>query len=355
MKKLMSLLLVLVMVLGLAACGGTQEAPQPPASSATSQEETPAATDDPPVSLTVVSAGNTQDNAISKGYDKFAELVEEYSNGNITAEVYYGSEMGSLSACVDSVFQGTLDVVSCGPSYISGYVPAVQVFELPFLFNNAEEARATLDGEPGQYISAQFEGTGAKLITYFESGMRQMMNNRNPIVNPEDMAGLKIRAVPSKTQDATWQAFGAIPMAIDMTETFTALQNGTVDANENGMTTLASYKMWEVQNYLSVTNHSYTPITVMFSEAKWDSLTENQQEIVMRALEDARDYQRQLTDDLTSDCYKQMEENGVEIEWEPNSEAFKALIDPAVYDIFNEVVGSSEVLDMTQAFVESLR
>lgn len=356
MKKLMSLLLVLTMTLSLTACGAKEET-KTPAAPSTSSGEAAKSTEatDPPVNLTVVSAGNTKDNAISKGYDKFAELVEEYSGGNITADVYYGSEMGSLGACVESVFQGTLDVVSCGPSYISGYVPAVQVFELPFLFNNADEARATLDGEPGQYISSQFDGTGAKLITYFESGMRQMMNNRNPIVNPEDMAGLKIRAVPSKTQDATWQAFGAIPMAIDMTETFTALQNGTVDANENGMTTLASYKMWEVQNYLSVTNHSYTPITVMFSEATWDSLTENQQEIVMKALEDARDWQRELTDELTEDCYKQMEENGVEIEWEPNTEAFKALINPAVYDIFNEVVGSSDVLDMTQAFVESLR
>lgn len=355
MKKLMSLLLALAMILSLTACGGGKETPPASQDKPATEEAKPEETTDPPVNLTVVSAGNTKDNAISKGYDKFAELVEEYSNGNITADVYYGSEMGSLSACVDGVFQGTIDVCSCGPSYISGYVPAVQVFELPFLFNNAEEARATLDGEPGQYISSLFEGSGALLFTYFESGMRQLMNNRNPIVKPEDMAGLKIRIVPSKTQNATWEAFGAIPMAVDMTETFTALQNGTVDANENGMTTLASYKMWEVQDYLSVTNHSYTPITVMFNENSWASLTENQQKIVRQAFEDARDWQRELTDELTEDCYKQMEENGVEIEWEPDTEAFKALIDPAVYDIFNEIVGSSDVLDMTQSFVASLR
>ena len=166
MKKLMSLLLVLAMVFSLTACGGKKE------DSSESQEKPGTEeTADTPVKLTVVSAGNTKDNAISKGYDKFAELVEEYSNGNITADVYYGSEMGSLSACVDGVFQGTIDVCSCGPSYISGYVPAVQVFELPFLFNNAEEARATLDGEPGQYISSLFEGSGALLFTYFESGI----------------------------------------------------------------------------------------------------------------------------------------------------------------------------------------
>lgn len=143
-------------------------------------------------------------------------------------------------------------------------------------------------------------------------------------------------------------------MAIDMTETFTALQNGTVDANENGMTTLASYKMWEVQKYLSVTNHSYTPITVMMSEQTWAKLTDNQKEIVQKAMDDARDYQRQLTDDLTSDCYKQMEEHGVEIEWNPNSEAFRQLVG-GVYDIFNELAGSDEVLTMVQDYVAALK
>ena len=199
-----------------------------------------------------------------------------------------------------------------------------------------------------------FDGQGAFIISYFESGVRQLMNDRNPIVNPEDMNGLKIRCVPSKTQTATWEAFGAIPMAIDMTETFTALQNGTVDANENGMTTLASYKMWEVQKYLSVTNHSYTPITVMMSEQTWARLTDNQKEIVQKAMDDARDYQRQLTDDLTSDCYKQMEEHGVEIEWNPNSEAFRELVG-GVYDIFNELAGSDEVLTMVQDYVAALK
>ena len=190
MKKLLSLMLALAMALSLAACGGKTETP-PASTDNQSGTSEPAATTDPAVHLTVVSAGNTPDNAISKGYDKFAELVNEYSNGNITADVYYGSDMGSLSACVDGVFQGTLDIVSCGPSYISGYVPAVQVFELPFVFGDAEQARQTLDGEPGQKISQMFEGSGAFIISYFESGVRQLMNNRNPIVEPADMQGLK--------------------------------------------------------------------------------------------------------------------------------------------------------------------
>ena len=353
MKKLLSLVLALAMALSLAACGSKTESPAPSTGNQSNTSD-PAATSDPAVHLTVVSAGNTPDNAISKGYDKFAELVKEYSGGNITADVYYGSDMGSLSACVDGVFQGTLDIVSCGPSYISGYVPAVQVFELPFVFGDAEQARKTLDAEPGQKISHMFDGSGAFIISYFESGVRQLMNNRNPIVKPSDMQGLKIRCVPSKTQTATWVAFGAIPMAIDMTETFTALQNGTVDANENGMTTLASYKMWEVQKYLSVTNHSYTPITVMMSEKTWETLTDNQKEIVQKAMDDARDYQRQLTDDLTEECYNQMKEHGVEIEYNPDVDAFKALVGP-VYDIFNELAGSDEVLTMVQDYVASLK
>ena len=355
MKKLVSLLLAVAMALSLAACGSTATpAASASAGSAAASASTPS---DPAVTLTVVSAGNTKDNAISRGYDKFAELVKEYSGGSVTANVYYGSEMGSLSSCVDGVFQGTIDVCSCGPSYISGYVPEVQVFELPFLFDNAKEARQTLDGEPGQKIAAMFNGSGAMLISYFESGMRQLMNNKHAIKTPADMKGLKIRCVPSKTQTATWEAFGAIPMAIDMTETFTALQNGTVDANENGLTTLASYKMWEVQNFLSMSYHSYTPITVMMNEKTWNSLTAAQQEAVRKAFDDARDYQRQLTDDLTADCLKQMKDNNVEItEYEEiDRDAFKACVDPSVYDIFNGLVGQSDTLAMVQDFVQTLR
>ena len=147
MKKALTLILALALALGLTSCGGapasSAAAPASSAAPAASSEAVPAP-QDPPINLTVVSAGNTPDNAISKGYDKFAELVEEYSGGNITADVYYGSEMGSLSACVDGVFQGTLDIVSCGPSYISGYVPAVQ--DLGQAYRQSERNCAEGDG-----------------------------------------------------------------------------------------------------------------------------------------------------------------------------------------------------------------
>lgn len=103
-----------------------------------------------------------------------------------------------------------IDIVSTGTSYFAGYVPAIQVFELPYVFASYDEAHQTLDNEPGKAIADLFESTDLKMLCYWESGMRHVTNSRNPIITPADMSGLKIRTVVSATQQATWEAFGAI-------------------------------------------------------------------------------------------------------------------------------------------------
>ena len=168
------------------------------------------------------------------------------------------------------------------------------------------------------------------------------------------MSGLKIRTVVSATQQATWEAFGAIPMALDMGEVFTALQNHTVDAQENTLSSITSYKMYEVQDYLSMTYHSYTPMPFYINRAKWDSLSENQQEAIQKASEEARDYARELNAASEAENLQLLKDQGVVVEEHPDSEAFAALCGP-VYDIFNESMGSDEILTMVQDYVASLR
>ena len=171
---------------------------------------------------------------------------------------------------------------------------------------------------------------------------------------PDDMKGLKIRTVVSPTQQATWEAFGAIPMALDMGEVFTALQNGTVDAQENTLSSIVSYKMYEVQKYLSMTYHSYTPMPFFINQAKWDSLSENQQQAVQKASEEARDYARELNSESEKENIDILVENAVEINENPDREAFAALCQP-VYDVFNDQMGTDEYLKMVQDFVATLR
>ena len=355
MKRLILLVLTITMVLSLAACGGTSTTPTP-ASTPDAQQTDTVATQSPEtnVTLTAIVAGLTEESPSGKALKEFAELCNEYSGGSVTIDCFFNTELGSVGSCVESCVQGTIDIVSTGTSYFSGYVPAIQVFELPFIFNSYEEVRKTLDSEPGKEIGDMFDGTGIKMLCYWESGMRQVTNSRNPIISASDMSGLKIRTVVSVTQKATWEAFGAIPMALDMGEVFTALQNGTVDAQENTLSSITSYKMYEAQKYLSMTNHSYTPMPFFINQKVWDNLSENQQQAIQKASEEARDLARQLNSESEETNLKILQDNGIVVEFNPDRESFSALVGP-VYDLFNEQQGSDKILTMVQDYVAGLR
>ncbi|WP_298033712.1 DctP family TRAP transporter solute-binding subunit [uncultured Dysosmobacter sp.] len=353
MKKFLAMILAIAMTLSLAACGGkTTEKTEDPKTDTETKE--PAQTGDEPVELTAIVAGLTEDSPSGVALKKFAELCNTYSDGSVTIDCFFNTELGNVSACVESTAQGTIDIVSTGTSYFAGYVPAIQVFELPYVFGSYDEAHQTLDGEAGKEIADLFDSTDLKMLCYWESGMRHVTNSRNPIITPDDMKGLKIRTVVSETQQATWEAFGAIPMALDMGEVFTALQNHTVDAQENTLSSITSYKMQEVQKYLSMTYHAYTPMPFFINRAKWDSLSENQQAAIQKASEEARDYARELNAAGEEECLQTLRDAGVEIEENPDTAAFAALCDP-VYQIFNKAMGSDEYLTMVQEFVASLR
>ena len=225
MKKLFALLLTLALALSLAACGGQSSGGQSPDSGGESS--------DPPVTLTAIVAGLTEDSPSGVALKRFAELCGEYSGGSVTIDCFFNTELGSVASCVESTAQGTIDIVSTGTSYFAGYVPAIQVFELPYVFSSYDEVHQTLDNEPGKVIAELFESTELKMLCYWESGMRHVTNSRNPILTPADMSGLKIRTVVSPTQQATWEAFGAIPMALDMGEVFTALDRKSTRLNSS--------------------------------------------------------------------------------------------------------------------------
>lgn len=369
MKRFVLILTVLALALSFAACGNSSPAapaataaPEAsPAAEAATAEEAPAAetvqpeaSTDKAVTLTAAVAGLTEDSPSGQALKKFAELCKEYSNASVTIDCFFNTELGSVASAVEGLNQGTIDIVSTGTSYFAGYVPQIQVFELPYIFKSYDEVHKALDNEPGKIVADLFESTNLKMLCYWESGMRHVTNSRNPIITPADMAGLKIRTVVSETQQATWKAFGAIPMALDMGEVFTALQNHTVDAQENTLSSITTYKMQEVQKYLTLSYHSYTPMPFFINRNVWNGLSADQQAAIQRASEEARDLARELNAAGEEDCLKILRDAGVEIEEHPDSEAFAALCGP-VYEIFNKAIGSDELLTTVQDYVAALR
>ena len=191
-------------------------------------------------------------------------------------------------------------------------------------------------------------------MTYFHSGLRSITNNSCQINSAADVKGVKIRVAPSETQIATWEGFGAIPMAMSSDETFTALQQGTIDAQENGLTYIYSSKMYEAQNYLSLTQHSYTSMPVIFNEDKWESLTYQQREWISKAIVDAANWQREATAAAEAEIVDEIEAYGLEVQRNPDRDSFKPLAQPA-YDLFNNTMGSDEILTMVQDYVANLK
>lgn len=306
------------------------------------------------IKLRAVCAGLPEESPSGIALKEFAKLVKEYSNGSVEIDTFFGAELGSLTAAVESMTQGTIDIVTTGTSYFSGYVPEIQVFELPYVFDSNEEARKTLDSEPGDKVREMFTDKGIVLLCYWESGLRHVSNSKRPIITPDDMKGIKIRTVVSTTQQKTWESFGAIPMAIDMNETFTALQQGTVDAQENTLAQIVSTKMYEVQKYLSLTDHAYTPMPFGISKITWDKLNNDQKNAIQKASEEARDLQRSLDDKSDKDNVQFLKDKGIIVEENPDKEAFAVLAKP-VYDLFVEQTGSDKYLNMVFDFVKDLR
>ena len=188
MKKFFAAILALVMAMSLVACGSN---------GGNAGDNTAS---DSSVTLTAIVAGLTEDSPSGQALKKFAELTNQYSNGSVTIDCFFNTELGNVAACVEGATQGTIDIVSTGTSYFAGFVPAIQVFELPYIFNSYDEAHKTLDNEPGKAVADMFEGSGLKMLCYWESGMRHVTNSHGPIVEPSDMKGLKIRTVVSPSR-----------------------------------------------------------------------------------------------------------------------------------------------------------
>lgn len=271
------------------------------------------------------SSGLPAVNPASKALDFMAEKVLEYTDGSVEIEVFYDNQLGDPTTLVSNVSQGTVDIVVTGNSYFTSLVPELQIFELPFLFDSYETARATLDGPVGEKVIEMFADTGIKPLAFWEIGFRHLANNVRPVKDPSDLDGIKLRTLPAPVQVKTWELLGAQPTPMDFSELYTSLQQGVVDGTENPFSDITSAKLYEVLDYMSLTSHVYTPMTLAISEQTWEKLDETQKEAIMRAAKEAQEYQRNLNDEESATALEEIKNNGVEVEENPNVEAFKEI------------------------------
>ena len=227
----------------------------------------------------------------------FSEEVKEKTNGDLVFTIVHSGVLGGEIEMTQQLLGGMLESAFIGGIImLESFVPQAGVEDLPFLFKDSETAYKAFDGEFGKQLAEKYlePGLKSKAVTYIEHGFRHVTNNKRPVTTPDDLKGLKLRVPPLELRLATFKLFGANPIPIAMPELFTALQQGTVDGQENPISMIDSFKFQEVQKYLSLTRHSHTSGVLLIHDMIWKKFTPEQQQIILEAGENAKILSREL-------------------------------------------------------------
>lgn len=224
----------------------------------------------------------------------FADYVNKASDGKIKIETYPSSVLGKANAIMGSLQAGLIDFALMGSPYLTGLVQEYGLLDLPYSFQTSQQAYEVLDGPMGAVLLGKLEKHGMTGLGFWEIGFRDVTNNIRPIKRWEDLQGLKIRTVPSPIFIKFFNSLGANPVPMAISEVYTALGTGTIDAQANPPTIIAAWKFDEVQKYLSMTKHIYTSYTFLGSKKVLSGLNDQEHELIMDAAVKARSYQRKL-------------------------------------------------------------
>ncbi len=268
---------------------------------------------------------------------KFEELVEGRTEGKINIEIYPNATLGDERTLLEGMQMGTVDMglITNGP--IVNFMEDIGVFELPFLFASPEEAYKVLDGKVGQMILSKLDSVNIKGLAYAERGFRNLTNSKRPVSSPADIDGLKIRVMENPVYIDTFKSLGANAVPMAWTEALTALQQGTIDGQENPVNVIYSFKLYETQNFLSMTRHTYAPAVFVMSLAKFNSLSPAAQKIFREAAQEAAEFERKANAENEEEQMSKLRENGMEI-IQPDIKKFQEAVAP-VYDKYGKKYG----------------
>lgn len=296
MKKTLSLVLAAVLVLTMAACGSSTAPAQ--------------AADGGTINLTMSLQDNTSSNYY-QGAVKIAENVANATDGKITITVQAGGTLGGESDCLDMAIQGDLDIASCANSVLANYIPEMSILDQAFLWDSAEQAHYAVQHELGDLIQEKANAQGLHVIGYLESGFRDVFSTR-PIQSMSDFKGLKIRVMQNEGQLAAFTSFGANPIALSSSEQFTALQQGTIDANENAVSNCWINKYYEAGvNSVINTKHCFVYIPLCMSENAWNKIPEDLRDVFAQAVWDGCEAQWQYLVDANNEAIENLKNVGV--------------------------------------------
>src|SRR6478735_878685 len=256
---------------------------------------------------------NAKGHPIVLGMEKFAELVGQKSGGKMKVQVFPGGALGSDQANMSALQGGTLEMASMNSGIFASVVKDFAIYDFPFLFANPKEADAVVDGPFGKGLHAKLEEKGMVGLAYYELGFRHITNSKRAIAKVEDIAGLKLRVIPNPINVDWVKALGANPTPLPFPELYAALEQGAVDGQENPVATIKGAKLFEVQKYMTLTNHQYNPQSVVISKKFWDSLPSGDRKILQDAANESAGYQREQSRSAASTILEDLKKNGMQV------------------------------------------
>ncbi|MGI6075812.1 MAG: DctP family TRAP transporter solute-binding subunit [Pyramidobacter sp.] len=269
---------------------------------------------------------------------EFKRLVEEASNGEIQVTIFPQGQLGGERELAESVRLGMVEIgaVAAGGG-MSGFVPEMQLFGIPFIFTSREKVYGVLDGAVGDRLNRYMYDKGFVNLSFCEVGFRNITNNVRQIREPEDMKDLKIRVQEAKIWIEFMKKLGAVATPIPFGETYTALQQKVTDGEENPIATIYSMKFYEVQKYVSMTGHTYEPALLIANKAWFEGLDPKYQEILKKAGRETAVNQRQKLAELEKERLDMIRKAGVDVEEHPDKEAF-AEVTKDLYKVVSDQV-----------------
>lgn len=288
------------------------------------------------------------DHPYTLGMVRYADLVKERTNGRVAIQIHHSRQLGDERQVVEGLQLGTihLTVTSTGP--LGGFVPEMNVVDLPFLFRDAEHAYKVLDGEIGRGLLNKFDAVGIKGLAFWENGFRHITTSKKPVREPTDMKGLKIRVMENKVHQAAFRQLGSDATPMAWGEVFTSLQQGLLDAQENPIPIIYTFKLNEVQKYVSLTGHVYSPAPLLMSKKTWDRMPPDIQKVMFDTAVEVARYQRGLIREQEQKQIGELRAKGMTIIEQPDRAAFREAMKP-VFEQFQGQFGK----DLVQRIVNT--
>ena len=269
------------------------------------------------------------------GSNAFAKSLENSSAGKYKVQQFANSALGGEREVIEGLQLGTIDLAIVSTGATLNFVPETGVFDIPFLLRDLPHARAVLDGPTGQEMLAKFPERGLIALAWGEQGFRHLTNNVRPVATPADAKGLKIRTTENPIHIAAFRQIGILPTPMAWPEVATALQQGTIDGQENPLSVITSAKLSQIQKYLSLTGHVYGPALVLMSPSVYDGLSDKEKATFQQAGKDSARAMRDYVDAIEINGVEQLKKEGMQVT-EVDRDAFAKAVEPAYPEYYKK-------------------